>query len=231
MERSVEPVHLDEELVEGLLALVVTAAETSPTLATHDIDLVDEDDRGRARLRLLEQIAHPRGAHPDEHLDEVGARDREERHAGLAGDGAGKQRLAGARWTEEQHASRDLRSHRLELRRVLEVVLDLLQLFDRVVDARDVAERGLRLVLVHHVRGVRTASPTPAARERFITKSRMPPIRSTGRITAIKVPSNALGFCGSTSVATPACSSLAVSSSAKSVGYDVRYVRRRRDRP
>ena len=44
---------------------------------------------GRARLRLLEQIAHPRGADADEHLDEVRARDREERHPGLAGDGAG----------------------------------------------------------------------------------------------------------------------------------------------
>ena len=37
-----------------------------------------------------------RGADADEHLDEVRARDREERHVGLAGDGLGEQRLARA---------------------------------------------------------------------------------------------------------------------------------------
>jgi hypothetical protein len=129
----------------------VSAAEPRATLAADGVDLVDEHDGGRTRLRLLEEIAHARRAHAHEHLHEVGARDREERHARFAGDRAREQGLAGAGRAEEQHPSRDLRAHRLELRGVLQVVLDLLQLFDGLVDAGHIAERGLGLVLGHRL--------------------------------------------------------------------------------
>src|SRR3954453_5176182 len=141
-----EAVHLDEQLVERLLALVVTAAQAGAAMAADRVDLVHEDDAGRALLGLVEQVAHARGADADEHLDEVRAGDREERHAGLAGDRAGEQRLAGARGPVEQDALRDPRPERLELLRVLQELLDLVQLLDRLVDARDVAERDLRRV-------------------------------------------------------------------------------------
>jgi len=68
---------------ERLLALVVTAAEAGTTVATHSVDLVDKDDAGGVLLALLEEIADAAGADADEHLDEVRAADREERHAGL----------------------------------------------------------------------------------------------------------------------------------------------------
>jgi hypothetical protein len=147
----VEAVHLDEQLVERLLALVVPPAEPRPALAAHGVDLVDEHDGGRARLRLLEEIAHTGRTHAHEHLHEVGPRDREERHARLAGDCAGEQGLAGAGGPEEQHPPGDLGPHRLELRGVLQVVLDLLQFLDRLVDAGDVTEGGLGLVLGHRL--------------------------------------------------------------------------------
>ena len=94
---DVEAVHLDEHLVEGLLALVVAAAHAGTAVPADGVDLVDEDDGRRVGLGLLEQVADPGGADTDEHLDEVRAGDRVERHAGLAGDGPGEQRLAGAR--------------------------------------------------------------------------------------------------------------------------------------
>ena len=78
---GVEAVHLDEQLVEGLLPLVVAAAQAGAAVAADGVDLVDEHDGGRRLLGLLEQVADPAGADADEHLDEVGARDREERHA------------------------------------------------------------------------------------------------------------------------------------------------------
>ena len=92
-----EAVHLDEQLIQRLLALVVTAAEAGAAMTADGVDLVDEDDAGRVLLALLEQIADARRADADEHLDEVGAADREERHVGFAGDRAREQRLAGAR--------------------------------------------------------------------------------------------------------------------------------------
>jgi hypothetical protein len=71
---ALEAVHLHQQLVQGLLALVVAAAEARAALAADRVDLVDEHDAGRVLLRLLEHVAHARGAHADEHLDEVGAR-------------------------------------------------------------------------------------------------------------------------------------------------------------
>jgi hypothetical protein len=88
----------------------------------------------------------------DEHLDEVGAGDREERHPGLAGDGPREQRLAGARRAVEQDALRDAGAERLELLGVLEELLDLMQLLHGLVDARDVAEGDLRGVDRHPLR-------------------------------------------------------------------------------
>src|SRR4051794_9750604 len=44
---GLEAVHLDEELVERLLALVVTAAHAGATVAADGVDLVHEDDAGR----------------------------------------------------------------------------------------------------------------------------------------------------------------------------------------
>ena len=105
--------------------------------------------QGRVLLGLLEQVAHARGADADEHLDEVGAGDREERHAGLARDRARQQRLAGARRAVEQHALGNPRAQRLELLGVLEELLDLVQLLDGLVDPGDVAEGDLRRVHRH----------------------------------------------------------------------------------
>ena len=76
----VEAVHLDQQLVQGLLALVVPAAHAGATVPADGIDLVDEDDRGRVLLGLLEQVADSGGADTDEHLDEVGAGDGVERN-------------------------------------------------------------------------------------------------------------------------------------------------------
>jgi hypothetical protein len=92
-----EAVHLDQQLVERLLALVVAAAQPRAALTAHRVDFVDEDDARRMLLGLLEHVAHARRADADEHLDEVGAGNREKRHLGLAGDRLRQQRLAGAR--------------------------------------------------------------------------------------------------------------------------------------
>ena len=50
--------------------------------------------QGAFGLGLREQIAHARGADADEHLDELGAAQAEERDLRFTGDGAREQRLA-----------------------------------------------------------------------------------------------------------------------------------------
>ncbi len=121
----VEAVHLHQDLVQGLLTLVVATAEAGAALAADRVDLVDEDDAGRVALGLVEQVTHARGADADEHLDELGTADREEGHARLTGHGSREQRLAGPRRADEQDAARDARAEGDELLRVLEELDDL----------------------------------------------------------------------------------------------------------
>ena len=147
-----EAVHLDEQLVQRLLALVVAAAHAGAAVAADGVDLVHEDDAGGVLLGLLEQVADAAGADADEHLDEVRAGDREEGHAGLTGDRAREQRLAGAGRAVEQHALGDPGAERLELLGVLEELLDLVQLLHGLVGPGDVAEGDLGRVHRHPLR-------------------------------------------------------------------------------
>ena len=137
---DLEAVHLGEHLVQGLLALVVAATEAGAALAADGVDLVDEDDRPADLAGRLEQVAHAAGADADEHLHEVRARDRQERHARLAGDGPGDERLARARGTDEQDALGDAGADLAELLGVLQEVDDLADLLLHALVAGDVGE-------------------------------------------------------------------------------------------
>ena len=70
---GLEAVHLDEQLVQRLLAFVIAAAETGAAMAANRVDFIDEHDARRILLRLLEHVAHARRTDAHEHLDEVGA--------------------------------------------------------------------------------------------------------------------------------------------------------------
>ena len=149
---DVESVHLDEQLVERLFALIVSAAHSCTALASDGVDLVDEDDARGVRLRLFEQVTHTGGTDSDVHLDEVGTGDRVERDSGLTGNGLGQQGLARTGLTVEEHTLGDLRSHGLELLRFGEELLDLFELFEGLVDSGDVLESDVRVLLVDELR-------------------------------------------------------------------------------
>src|SRR5688572_7341871 len=100
----------------------------------------------RLALGLLEQVAHAAGADADEHLDELRARDAEERHAGLARNGTADQCLARAWRACQQHALGDLGAQRGELRRMLEELDDLPELFLGLSGAGYVVKGDLLLV-------------------------------------------------------------------------------------
>src|SRR3990172_10081049 len=68
---GLESVHLDEELVQGLLPLVVASAKASAPVATDRVYLVYEYYAGRVLLALNKQVPDPGRADADEHLDEI----------------------------------------------------------------------------------------------------------------------------------------------------------------
>src|SRR5207302_7497606 len=99
---GLEAIHLDEQLIQRLLTLVMTAAQSSSTVTTNGVDFVDEDDARSMGFALLEQIAHSARADSDEHLDKIGSRHREKWSPGFTSDRARQQSLAGAGWSDEQ---------------------------------------------------------------------------------------------------------------------------------
>src|SRR5438309_7520583 len=115
-------------------------------MASHCIDLVDENDTGRILLTLLEQIAYAARADADEHLDKVRTRDGEKWDVGFACDGARQQRLARSRRSNQQNAFGDAASELLELLRLPQEFDDLLQLFLSFLYSRNIFERNLLLL-------------------------------------------------------------------------------------
>ncbi|MNL16211.1 hypothetical protein D3C87_1372410 [compost metagenome] len=134
---AAEAVQLDQELVEGVVALL--AAElVAAARAPQRVDLVDEHDGGGVLASLLVEGADPAGAHPHEDLDEVRAGKRVEWHPGLVGDRLGQKGLAGAGRPDQQDPLGDLGPDALEGLGVLEEVDDLLGLALGLVDAEHV---------------------------------------------------------------------------------------------
>jgi hypothetical protein len=143
---GLEAVHFDQELVEGLLALVVSTAEAGAAVTADSVDLIDEDDAGGVLLALLEEVADAGCADADEHLDEVRTGDGEEGDVGFTRNGAGEEGLAGAWRSDEQNALGDAAAELLELLSLAEELDDLLELFLGFVNAGDVLEGDLLLL-------------------------------------------------------------------------------------
>ena len=112
---GVKAVHLNQQLVQGLLALVMPAAKAGTTLTAHGIDLINKDDGGHCLFGFFKQIAHTGCADTDIHFHKVGTRDGIERNAGLARTGTGQQRFAGARRADKQNAVGNARPQGVEL--------------------------------------------------------------------------------------------------------------------
>ena len=153
---GLETVHFDEQRVERLLAFVVYSANMDAALAPDGVQLVNENDARGVLLGLLEEVAHSRRAHADEHLDEVAAADGEERRFGFTGHGAGQEGLAGAGRSDEQHAFGDARAQLPVSLRIFEEVHHFLQLEFGLVATGHVVE-GDSGVFVHDESGATLA--------------------------------------------------------------------------
>src|SRR5215204_1349013 len=147
-----ETVHFDQKLVQRLLAFIMPAAEAGTAMTSDSVDLVDKDYARCVLFALLEQIADTARTDADEHLDEIGTRDREERHICLTRNCLGQQRLTRSRRAHHQNALRDLAAELLEFLRVFQEFDDLLEFFLRFIDTGDVLECHAFLLIIKKLR-------------------------------------------------------------------------------
>src|SRR5215475_11197215 len=92
----IETIHLDEQLIEGLLAFVVPSHERCGTARlAQRVEFIDEHDTGSHGLCLTKEVAHTRCPYPHNHLDKLRAAYREERHLGLPRHRTRQQRFPG----------------------------------------------------------------------------------------------------------------------------------------
>ena len=106
-----ETVHFDEQLIEGLLTLIVSAAEACAAGSADCVDLINKYDCRSASLCRLEQVTNTAGADAYIQLQELRSADGEERNMSFSGDSLGKQGLTGAGRAYEQNALGDPCAH------------------------------------------------------------------------------------------------------------------------
>mmetsp|Transcript_52654 Transcript_52654/g.124619 ORF Transcript_52654/g.124619 Transcript_52654/m.124619 type:complete len:354 (-) Transcript_52654:286-1347(-) len=171
--QRVEPVHLDEELVEGVLALVVAASGEAALAAraADRVDLVDEHDRRRLLVGEAEHLAHKLRPVPQVLLDQLRPDDAQESRRCLVRHRLGEQRLAGAGRPVQDNPLGRLDANILVELRVchgqLHRLLDLLDLSLEAADVRVGLER--RLVDLHHRhQGVHVVREHPHDRKHLV---------------------------------------------------------------
>ena len=140
-------IHLHQQLVQGLLTLVVTAAQTGAALTANSVDLVDEDDGRSVLLGLIKQVADTAGAHAHVQLHEVGAGNGEEGYAGLTGNCLCDQGLTGTGRAHQQNALGNTGAQRHILLGLLEEVHNLFQIGLFLVGTCHIPEGDLFLVV------------------------------------------------------------------------------------
>ncbi len=145
----IKAIHLNQQLVQSLLALVV-AVDAGASLATDGIDLIDEDDAGSRFLGLIEEITHTTRADTDQHFHELRAAHREEWHSRLTGNGACQQGLTSSRRPYQQHTTRNLSTQALELLRRLQKFNHLNKIVFRLIDACHIGKGGARSISWHN---------------------------------------------------------------------------------
>ena len=100
-------VHLYQQLVQGLLPLIITAAGAGTSVTAHSINLINKYNGRCLLLGLLKQVAHTRSTHAHIHLYKVRAGNGQKRCAGLTGHSTSQQSFTGTGRAHQQHASRN----------------------------------------------------------------------------------------------------------------------------
>ena len=140
-------IHLNQQLVQCLLALVIATAHTNTTGTAHGVNLIDKHDARRVLFGLLEHVTDTGRTHTNEHLNKIRTGNRKERHTRLACNRARQQRLTCPRRALKQRALRDLTTKAAKFLRVAQEFNDFFQLFFGFINACDIIKRHTSMFL------------------------------------------------------------------------------------
>ena len=146
----VKAVHLHEQSVQRLLALVVAAAETMTARAAHGVNFINEDEAGRILAGLLKHVAHAARADAHKHFHEIGTADAEEAGIRFAGNGLGEERLARTGRSHHEHTLGNATAEALEFFRVAQEFNQFGNFLDGLVHASHILEGGFVAILGQH---------------------------------------------------------------------------------
>ena len=144
----IKAVHLDQQLVQSLVAFIGTAAISRTAVTTDRIDFIDKDNRGSNLLGAGYKITHTRSADTDIHLKEFRTCDGEEGSLGFTRDSLCQQGLTCSRRTVEQHTARNARTDLTELLGGNQELADFFKFLNGLVFTGHVSEGNVRAFLV-----------------------------------------------------------------------------------
>ncbi|MNC31197.1 hypothetical protein D3C75_795110 [compost metagenome] len=145
---AAKAVHFDEQLVERLLAFVMSAAKSGAALTSDSIDFIDKDNTRCILLRILEQITHTGCADTDEHFHEVGTGDAEERNTGFTGYRTCQQGFTCTWRAYEKHTLRNTGAYCGEFARIFQEFNDFDKLLLLFVGPCNILEADLLLLFI-----------------------------------------------------------------------------------
>ena len=133
---ALKAVHLRQQLVECLFALIVSAdMRAAASLLTDRVDFIYKHDAGGFLLGLSEQITDFGRTHADKHFDEFRTGYREKRNISFTGHGLCEHGFAGSRRADQKDALGHGGTDFLILLGIVQVIHDLLQVFLRLIYA------------------------------------------------------------------------------------------------
>src|SRR6266699_6885765 len=114
----IKAIHLNQQLVERLLAFVIASGARIVSLAAYRVYLVDKDDARHMFFSFFEKVTHPCCPNPDEHFHKFRSTDTIESNARLSSYCTRDQRFACARRTDQQHSLGNTRPYSNETFRI-----------------------------------------------------------------------------------------------------------------
>ena len=125
---AVEAVHFRQQLIQGLLSLIVASVMGVPGFSD-SIDLIDKDNAGGAFLGLLKKVPDSGSSHAHKHLHKLRTGKREKGHMRLSRHCLCQQGLSGSRRSHQQRAFWQLSADFGIILRIMEKIHYLLKGF------------------------------------------------------------------------------------------------------